>query len=145
MEQYGPLPFSLDFFTEITDLSRLLRFLDAPPPSDDVTHEYPNDNERDVMNEPSPLRKRFHKMESVLCEVVDDFGLVSFLPLHIEDAQSTARVLTAVDRANGYVMMSHEAQRMQQLTSSSPLHVLPSLDTESLFERTIALHEEYSS
>src|SRR5690606_4889328 len=46
MEQFGPLPFSLDFFTEVTDLNRLLRFLDAPPSStfdnaDDGDNELP--------------------------------------------------------------------------------------------------------
>jgi hypothetical protein len=150
MEQYGPLPFNLDFFTEVPDLSRLLRFLDAPPGTTSSTYELDDQESDDEQTEApdirlSPLRKKFLKMSQVLCEIVDEFGLVSFLPLHIEDSKSTARVLTAVDRANGYVMMQQESQRMQQLTSSNPLHVLHSADTEPLFEKTIALHEKYAS
>ena len=34
-------------------------------------------------------------------QVVEDFGLVRFLPLAIEDRDSVARVLADVDRANG--------------------------------------------
>ena len=37
----------------------------------------------------------------VLAQVVEDFGLVRFLPLAIEDRDSVARVLADVDRANG--------------------------------------------
>ncbi len=36
-----------------------------------------------------------------LAQVVEDFGLVRFLPLAIEDRDSVARVLADVDRANG--------------------------------------------
>jgi hypothetical protein len=36
---------------------------------------------------PSLLQRRFHKMSAALCEVVDDFGLVSFHPLNIQDAE----------------------------------------------------------
>ena len=33
------------------------------------------------------LQQRFVKLSAALCEVVDDFGLVSFHPLNIEDAE----------------------------------------------------------
>ena len=35
----------------------------------------------------SKLQQRFVKLSAALCEVVDDFGLVSFHPLNIEDAE----------------------------------------------------------
>lgn len=35
----------------------------------------------------SVLQQRFHRMSAALCEVVDDYGLVSFHPLNIEDVE----------------------------------------------------------
>lgn len=34
-----------------------------------------------------PLRERFRRMSAALCEVVDDYGLVSFHPMNVEDAE----------------------------------------------------------
>ena len=38
-----------------------------------------------------------------LVQVVEDFGLVSFTPLAIEDKESVKRVVAMVDKATGYV------------------------------------------
>lgn len=35
----------------------------------------------------SKLQEKFFRMSSALCEVVDDFGLVSFHPMNIEDVE----------------------------------------------------------
>lgn len=35
----------------------------------------------------SKLQQKFYKMSSALCEVVDDYGLVSFHPMNIEDVE----------------------------------------------------------
>lgn len=35
----------------------------------------------------SKLQEKFYKMSSALCEVVDDYGLVSFHPMNIEDIE----------------------------------------------------------
>ena len=45
---------------------------------------------------------RFAKMTRDLCEVVEDFGLVGFTPLAIEDKESVATMVALVDKANGY-------------------------------------------
>lgn len=37
----------------------------------------------------SALQQKFYKMSSALCEVVDDYGLVSFHPMNIEDVEVT--------------------------------------------------------
>jgi hypothetical protein len=38
---------------------------------------------------------------------VDDFGLLSFLPLDVSSAESMGRVLAKIDKANGYVFLQH--------------------------------------
>jgi hypothetical protein len=35
----------------------------------------------------SKLEKKFKKMTEALCDLLNDYGLVSFIPLNIEDAQ----------------------------------------------------------
>lgn len=45
-------------------------------------------------------------MHELLSEVVDDYGLLHYVPLDITDAASVGRVVAQVDRANGYVFVS---------------------------------------
>lgn len=45
--------------------------------------------------------------ETLLCaplfpQVVEDFGLLSFLPLEVESAESMKRLVAVADKANGY-------------------------------------------
>ncbi|KAJ1442876.1 hypothetical protein B484DRAFT_321874 [Ochromonadaceae sp. CCMP2298] len=84
--QYGPLPFQLSFFTECMNLAPLL----------------------------SLLQRRFHRMSSALCEVVDDFGLVSFHPMNVQDAETVGRVLAATDSANGFSVAAYETAQWER-------------------------------
>ncbi|KAI9596669.1 GPN-loop GTPase [Syncephalis fuscata] len=77
---YGKLDFNLEFYTQVMDLSYLLQQLDE-----------------------SPLTSKYQKLNAALCELIEDFGLVSFHPLYIEDKMAVANVVQAVDKANGYV------------------------------------------
>lgn len=45
---------------------------------------------------------RYAKLTAGLCDVVDDYGLLSFSPLAIEDEAAVARVAALCDRAIGY-------------------------------------------
>lgn len=49
------------------------------------------------------LPPRFARLTQDLCGVVEDFGLVQFTPLAVEDAESMAALVALVDKANGYV------------------------------------------
>jgi GTPase SAR1 family protein len=80
MEQYGALHFRLDYYTQVQDLNYLLELLD-------------NDL----------FAKRYKKLNGALCELVEEFGLVGFLTLAIEDKDSVLHVVRAVDKANGFV------------------------------------------
>ncbi|GAA6042317.1 hypothetical protein JCM8097_003841 [Rhodosporidiobolus ruineniae] len=78
--QSGELPFNLDFYTEVQDLSYLLPLL-----------------ERDQRT------ARFSELNRVICELVEEFGLVSFETLAVEDKDSMLRLVQVLDQALGYV------------------------------------------
>ncbi len=79
---YAPLPFNLDYYTEVQDLSYLLPHLAQENP---------------VMQHP-----KFQGLNNAVIELVEDFGLVSFETLAVEDKKSMMTLLQAIDRAGGY-------------------------------------------
>lgn len=96
-------------------MNRLVQYIDS-----EVDHR---NDETISHTEPSPqpsthsskyaMHKRARKqMTAGLCEVLNDLGLVSFLPLNISDGTTVARVLAAVDAANGYAFVSSEAAHL---------------------------------
>jgi hypothetical protein len=51
-------------------------------------------------------------------QVVEDFGLLRFMPLHVEDKHSMAALLRSVDKANGYAFSGRpDAQAMQSYSA----------------------------
>lgn len=82
VSDYGPLPFNLDYYTEVQDLSYLLPHLSAENP---------------VMRHP-----KFEGLNNAVVELVEDFGLVAFETLAVEDKKSMITLLQAIDRAGGY-------------------------------------------
>ena len=55
-----------------------------------------------------PFARRFRRLSAGLCEVVEDFALVSFCTLAVEDQESVPEVTAAVDKATGYVAQGEE-------------------------------------
>ena len=51
---------------------------------------------------PSAFAARYAKLTAALCDVVDDYGLLSFTPLAIRDEACVGRVAALCDRAVGY-------------------------------------------
>ncbi|KPP63684.1 hypothetical protein Z043_118036 [Scleropages formosus] len=95
IEQYGKLAFNLDFYTEVLDLSYLLEHLAA-----------------------DPFFKKFLRLNEKLAEVIQDYSLVSFLPLNVQDKNSMMQVMKAVDKANGYCFGDLEERNLQALMST---------------------------
>ena len=88
LSTYAPLPFNLDYYTEVQDLSYLLPHLAAENP---------------IMQHP-----KFQGLNSAVIELVEDFGLVGFETLAVEDKKSMMTLLRAIDRAGGYAFGSAE-------------------------------------
>lgn len=78
--QYGEMTFDLEYYTDAQDLEYLLCELNA-----------------------DPLASRFEKLNRGLCEIVEDYGLVQFMTLHVEDKELMGQLLKGVDKAVGYV------------------------------------------
>ncbi len=111
VERHGVLPFNLDFFTECHDLRRLLDYIDSAPfieSNDDINNRDSDgvmEMEKPPQVEEEPTwRRRYQKLNKEICDVVEDYGLVSFYTLDVQDKHSMARILAAVDKANGYVL-----------------------------------------
>ncbi|KAG0345292.1 GPN-loop GTPase 2 [Podila humilis] len=80
IETYGRLPMSLDFYTNVADLNFLKYHLNQ-----------------------DPFMAKFQQLNEALCDLIEDFGLVGFETLCIQDKQSVTKVVRAIDKAGGYV------------------------------------------
>jgi len=133
--------FNLEFYTDVLDLRHLLDRLEAQEYGD--VHEIDDGsdddmgvtaNEEDINRAPTAkfkLREKFRKMNEMLIEVIEDFSLVSFIPLQIEDGESLQRLVGAIDKSNGYVY------------SSMDLNQTASVDTEFQASRIAQFQEKY--
>ncbi|OJT08270.1 GPN-loop GTPase 2 [Trametes pubescens] len=78
--QYGDLDFNLDFYTEVQDLSHL----------------------ENLLNQQSP---RFAALNVQICSLVEDYGLVGFETLAVEDKESMLNLTRVIDKATGCVFV----------------------------------------
>ncbi len=94
IEKYGRLPFNLDFYTDVLDMDYLLEHI-----QDD------------------PFFAKYKKLNHAIVELVQDYSLVNFAVLDVQDKQCMLRVMQEVDKANGYVYGSGEERNLQSLMS----------------------------
>ena len=166
---YGPMPFKLNFFTDMVDLMPLVRYLDAEVEGEDgrmslgegegvETEEGEEEEEREeekgggagvaTPTLRAKLRTKFRRMSEQLCELVSDFGLISFLPMNVEDAGTVGRVLAACDRANGYSFASSETEARRNAATGSEgslnhIFSLAAQDLETSYARSLEVLERY--
>lgn len=69
------LDFGLDFYTDVLDLNYLLEMLDD-----------------------GPLTKRFKKLNAALVSLIEDYSLVSFIPLDVNSDRSLLNLKNAIDK-----------------------------------------------
>jgi len=102
---------NMDFFLECDDMTRLVPFLDIGYSADEgYDVDYAQDKEyQQARNKTKQNRfhRRHEKLHQVICEVIEDYSLVKFLTLDINDVQTVARVAARVDKANGYVFVKN--------------------------------------
>lgn len=58
---------------------------------------------------------RYKKLNTALVSIIEDYGLVSFIPLDVTNKALLLQVKNAVDKANGYVFGGNEPQDVQTL------------------------------
>nr|POF15131.1 gpn-loop gtpase 2 [Quercus suber] len=90
IENYGKLAFNLDFYTDVEDLSYLQHHLDQDPRS-----------------------VKYRKLTKELCDVIEDFSLVNFSTLDIQDKESVGNLVKLIDKTNGYIFSGIEASAVE--------------------------------
>jgi GPN-loop GTPase len=137
LPNYGPLPFSLDFFTNCQELERLLPHLQQTgvegQMEDNEDFHIGNNNglydrewehDDDYADDPdyqlackrklsSPFFRKHERLHKAMAEIVGEFGLISFLPLDISNAESVGRVVARIDKCNGFIFTSNQQTRNQ--------------------------------
>ncbi|XP_050466050.1 GPN-loop GTPase 2 [Cataglyphis hispanica] len=86
------LAFNIDFYTEVLDLNYLLEQLD-----EDL------------------FTTKYKKLNKALVSIIEDYSLVSFIPLDVSNKALLLQVKNAVDKANGYVFGGNEPRDVQTL------------------------------
>ncbi|KDN53539.1 hypothetical protein K437DRAFT_241728 [Tilletiaria anomala UBC 951] len=84
-DHFDDVEFNLDFYTEVQDLSYLEHALERSTGS------------------VGPRAERFRALNRTLCEIIEDFCLVNFETLAVEDKDSMFRLLRLIDKAAGYI------------------------------------------
>ena len=99
LPSYGNLPMPLGFYTEARSLEHLEPHLEAEQQAGlghtDTTATAQN-------NESMGLSSKYHGLNRAIIELVEEFSLVGFETLCVEDRQSMWQLLRAVDKAGGY-------------------------------------------
>lgn len=86
VESAGPLALPLSFYTDCADLERLLPFCEAAP----------------------SFSAKHAALTARLCELVDDFSLLHFIPCCVQDEDTLRQVLVAADKACGFAFGADE-------------------------------------
>lgn len=83
---YGELDFNIDFYTDVLDLRRL--------------------TERDS---DAAGGERRRALDRAIVELIDEYALVGFETLDVQDKESALTLLAAADKALGFVARAHDS------------------------------------
>jgi hypothetical protein len=144
LRNYPNLPFNLDFYTEVQDLHYLLPHLNREQTSGIPCPTTGGDNDDVDMDDDEPSSK-FSALNKAIVELVEDFALVGFETLAVEDKKSMMTLLRAVDRAGGYALGGVEGanETVWQMAMSSTGVTMDARDVqERWLDRRDELDEE---
>jgi GPN-loop GTPase len=113
LSSYPSLPFNLDFYTEVHDLEYLLPFLDAEMNGKQIG------SSDEVADDETEEEGKFTALNRAITTLVNDFGLVGFEPLCVEDKATMASLLAAADKACGHVFAATNADNVWQIAVNS--------------------------
>lgn len=122
LSNYAPLPFNLDFYTEVQDLSYLTPHLEAE--SSRLSHE------------------KFGALNNAIVDLVEEFGLVSFETLAVEDKKSMMHLLRVIDRASGYAFGPAEGAN-DTIWQVAVRDGMGTMDIRDVQERWLDAKDEY--
>ena len=122
LSNYSPLPFNLDYYTEVQDLNYLLPHLEAE--SSRLSHA------------------KFGPLNNAIVELIEEFGLVAFETLAVEDKKSMMGLLRQIDRASGYAFGPAEGAN-DSVWQVAVREGMGSMDVRDVQERWLDAKEEY--
>jgi hypothetical protein len=103
LRNYPNLPFNLDYYTEVQDLQYLLPHLNREQTSGIPGPTTAGVDDNVDMDNDEPTSK-FSALNKAIVELVEDFALVGYETLAVEDKKSMMTLLRAIDRAGGYAL-----------------------------------------
>ncbi|RKU49001.1 hypothetical protein DL546_009659 [Coniochaeta pulveracea] len=124
VSSYDKLPFNLDYYTDVDDLSYMIPALEAESPA---------------------LRsEKFSRLNTAIAKVIEDFALVRFEVLAVENKKSMMHILRVIDRAGGYVFGTAEGANdtIWQVAMRNDASLM---DVEDIQERWIDNKEYYDA
>ncbi|XP_053202694.1 GPN-loop GTPase 2-like [Panonychus citri] len=97
IEKFGPIRFNIDYYCEVMDLKYLI----------------------DQMID-DPFLEKHKKLSQSIADVIESYGLVSFVPLDINDPKTMVKVMRLIDKANGHFLMDIETEeKVQEIYEST--------------------------
>ncbi|KAH8172763.1 conserved hypothetical ATP binding protein [Sarocladium implicatum] len=119
---YDPLPFNLDYYTDVDDLTYLTPHLEAESPA---------------------LRSdKFGKLNEAVANMIESYGLVRYEVLAVENKKSMMHLLRVIDRAGGYVFGGAEGAN-DTVWAVAMRNEGALMGAEDIQERWIDSKEEY--
>lgn len=113
IERQGKLAFNLDYYTEVLDLHYLLDHLQE-----------------------DKFFLKYKKLNAALVDLIQDYSLVNFTLLNVEDKECMLRVMRTVDKSNGYLFGDDEERNLQSLMSCA-------VQAEFEYEKIAHVQEKY--
>lgn len=122
LHKFPKLPFNLDFYTEVQDLPSIIPELE--------------------IESPMFAQGKFQKLNEAVIDLVDEFGLVSYEVLAVEDKKSMISLLHTIDRAGGYAFGGAEGAN-DSVWQVAVRDGLGQMDVRDIQERWIDNKEEW--
>lgn len=100
IEKMGKLDFDLSFYTEVSNLNYLADRLES-----------------------NPFGQKLSKLSKAICEIVEDYSLVSFVPVSVKERETLYHLVKKIDRTIGYSLSDLEERNVRQsakVTTSGP-------------------------
>jgi GPN-loop GTPase len=119
---YDPLPFNLDYYTDVQELSHLTPLLEEESPA---------------------LRSgKFSRLNAAVANVIESYGLVRYEVLAVENKKSMMHLLRVIDRAGGYVFGGAEGAN-DTVWQVAMRNESSFMDVEDIQERWVDNKEAY--
>jgi GPN-loop GTPase len=150
LKTYGELPFTLDLYTDLFDLSKLIDAWKYPPiddatlnvdgsiePSEGLdnadTSRSDFDNPNTSRSEENPVKvfskyrqrkflQKYQKLNERFIELIEDFSLVAFVPMSVKKPSTMVKVVRLIDKSNGYVPTKPSADARKEGSHKSHNH-----------------------